>query len=85
MTDKSSELAQVQKYLAEDHGWENTKINFRHLRWVKNDLDNHHPKEVARMHVERCKSIASSVKAEFQAKYSAMTPQGAEAYADSWH
>lgn len=84
--DISSRIEEVSQYLTADFNWPmNTTFNFIHKRWIENDLGHHAPKVVAAMHVKRCGAIAESVKAEFQAKHSAMSVAGRNAYADNWN
>ena len=66
-------------------GWTGRKMywpcNYEMKNW--NSFDNN--EDAYEWYKGRMNSLANSVEREFQAKHSAMSPQGASAYADNWN
>ena len=81
-----SQLQEVEDLVKQNHGFDaHLKYNFVHAYWVTEWLKTNRPEETARLYAERCSSFQRGEIAAFVAKHSAMSPEGAQAYADNWN
>lgn len=85
MSNSNGKLAEVEENLKSAHGWTCVNFNFFDKKYITRDLETCTPAEAAKRHHDRAQLIAASVRSEFLAKHSAMSPSGARAYSDNWN
>jgi hypothetical protein len=86
MNSVKEQVAEVEALVKQVYGFSaNLEYNFIHKRWVEEYLKTNSTQEAARLYAERCQSMGRSMAAEFEARHSAMTNAGAEAYANNWN
>lgn len=86
MNSVKEQVAEVEAIVKKVHKFDaHLQYNFVHEGWVVEWLKTNSPEETARLYAERCASFQRGAIAEFEAKHSAMSAAGAEAYANNWN
>jgi hypothetical protein len=81
-------LEEFTKELTSNFGWSTQTLQPSVREWnsyIKNELDTNGLEQAVKLHSARRNSLSRGVASDFQARTSAMSMQGASAYADNWN